>query len=100
MNAERKTPGIAFWTTVILVIVLAYPLSAGPACWTSSRWGDGAVVTEVYRPLTRLLDTVDSDGVTNAFLRYSELFAVAGFGWKGLQIDDMQKTQWRWRHRL
>ncbi len=32
-----KKPGIAFWATVVLVLVLAYPLSFGPACWITSR---------------------------------------------------------------
>jgi hypothetical protein len=31
---DRKKPGVAFWATVALVVVLvAYPLSFGPACW-------------------------------------------------------------------
>ena len=96
----RKKPGIAFWSAIVVAVLLGYVASAGPACWCSSRWGDGAIVTEVYWPLTKLLDAADNDGVTNAFLRYSELFAVEGFGWQGLQIGDTQKTHWRWRHRL
>ena len=31
---DRKKPGVAFWATVGLVVVLVgYPLSFGPACW-------------------------------------------------------------------
>jgi hypothetical protein len=31
---DRKKPGVAFWSTVVVVVVLvAYPLSFGPACW-------------------------------------------------------------------
>jgi hypothetical protein len=31
---SRKNPGVAFWATVVVVVVLvAYPLSFGPACW-------------------------------------------------------------------
>jgi hypothetical protein len=31
---DRKKPGVAFWVTVALVVVLVgYPLSLGPACW-------------------------------------------------------------------
>ena len=34
----RKKPGVALWATVALVVVLvAYPLSFGPACWLASR---------------------------------------------------------------
>jgi hypothetical protein len=33
---SRKKPGVAFWATVALVVVLvAYPLSFVPACWIS-----------------------------------------------------------------
>jgi len=31
MTSPRK-PGVAFWATVIAVVLLAYPLSFGPAC--------------------------------------------------------------------
>jgi hypothetical protein len=34
---DRKKPGVAFWGTVVLVLVMAYPLSFGPACWLYSR---------------------------------------------------------------
>ena len=31
MTTDRKKPGVAFWTTVVVVVVLvAYPLSFGP----------------------------------------------------------------------
>jgi hypothetical protein len=34
MSNDRKKPGVAFWATVALFVVLAaYPLSFGPACW-------------------------------------------------------------------
>ena len=35
---SRKKPGVAFWTTVVLVVVLVvYPLSFGPMCWVRNR---------------------------------------------------------------
>jgi hypothetical protein len=38
MTPDRKKPGIAFWATVALVVVLAgYPLSYGPAIWLANR---------------------------------------------------------------
>ena len=38
MTPSRKNPGVAFWATVVVVVVLvAYPLSFGPACWLASR---------------------------------------------------------------
>jgi hypothetical protein len=33
MTSNRKKPGVAFWGTVVVVVMLAYPLSFGPACW-------------------------------------------------------------------
>jgi hypothetical protein len=34
MTSDRKKPGVAFWATVTVVVVLAaYPLSLGPVCW-------------------------------------------------------------------
>jgi hypothetical protein len=47
MSEERKKPGVAFWATVVLVAVLAYPLSFGPACWLCSRIERGAGVASV-----------------------------------------------------
>ena len=36
---DRKKPGWAFWTTVVVVLVpLLYVLSIGPACWWFARY--------------------------------------------------------------
>src|SRR5262245_32714981 len=37
MSELRKKPGVAFWATVVVVVVLAYPLSFGPVCWWRSE---------------------------------------------------------------
>jgi hypothetical protein len=38
MISDRKKPGVAFWLTVVVaVIVVAYPLSLGPAMWLAVR---------------------------------------------------------------
>jgi hypothetical protein len=38
MTSLQKKPGVAFWATlVVLVVLVAYPLSFGPACWLSDR---------------------------------------------------------------
>src|SRR5262245_8037138 len=35
---QKKKPGIVFWITVVLLVMLAaYPLSFGPACWIACR---------------------------------------------------------------
>src|SRR4029453_18637396 len=50
---DRKKPGVAFWATVVVVVALvAYPLSFGPACWISSRvQPSGNVVSVIYKPV-------------------------------------------------
>jgi hypothetical protein len=38
LTPSRKQPGVAFWATVVVVVALvAYPLSFGPACWWFAR---------------------------------------------------------------
>jgi hypothetical protein len=49
LTADHKNPGVAFWATVVVVVALVpYPLSFGPACWWfakhSTGW-DGCVGT-------------------------------------------------------
>jgi hypothetical protein len=57
---DRKKPGVAFWATVALAVVLAgYPLSFGPACWISSRWsGSDLAFQTTFRPLVWVVDHV------------------------------------------
>ena len=49
---SRKKPGVAFWATVAVVVVLvAYPLSFGPLVWLDSRgllpaWAEG--IMQIY----------------------------------------------------
>jgi hypothetical protein len=61
MNRQQKKPGVAFWATVVVVVVLvAYPLSLGPACWLtaySHHFPDRARAPgfmSIYLPLGRL----------------------------------------------
>jgi hypothetical protein len=38
MSTDCKKPGVAFWATVVMVAVLvAYPLGAGPALWIAHQ---------------------------------------------------------------
>ena|SRR5262245_6400636 len=40
MTPSRKKPGVAFWATVVVVMgLVGYPLSFGPACWIATRTG-------------------------------------------------------------
>jgi hypothetical protein len=54
MSEDRKKPGVAFWATVVLVMLLvAYPLSFGPACWIANRTDlfDDDDLPAIYRPI-------------------------------------------------
>jgi hypothetical protein len=55
MTDDRKKPGWAFWTTVAVVVVLVgYPLSFGPACWIVAWANENAgagFVNGFYRPV-------------------------------------------------
>jgi hypothetical protein len=38
MMTDHMKPGVAFWTSVVVVVGLVLdPLSFGPACWIRSR---------------------------------------------------------------
>jgi hypothetical protein len=57
MSEERKKAGAGFWCIVLLVVALvSYPLSFGPACWwfSDSELDGGVVVniaSNVYWPI-------------------------------------------------
>jgi hypothetical protein len=58
---DRKKPGVAFWATVVAVVVVLvlYPLSWGPALWLqgSGYWPERLIwVDHVYDPLRLLLE--------------------------------------------
>jgi hypothetical protein len=64
---SRKKPGVAFWATVVVVVVLvAYPLSFGPVCWWfSPRIGltrDCVVAPAIYLPIGRVYFSVEHGG--------------------------------------
>ena len=78
MAGSRKKPGVAFWATVVAVVLaVAYPLSFGPACWIldSSNLDDGSVVGVTYRPLFLLAEVNDGGVVANLIFSYSRLLA-------------------------
>src|SRR5262245_3874977 len=75
MIGGRKKPGVAFWTSIILVVLLllAYPLSFGPACWLADR---GIVptkdVTDVFGPIIRFMCSAD---IGRPVLSYGDLWS-------------------------
>jgi len=58
-DEQKKKSTAGFWITVILLVVLvAYPLSFGPACWITSRASlPGEWLVLVYRPMIWALET-------------------------------------------
>jgi len=61
MSTDRKKPGVAFWATVVAVVVVLYVTSTGPAFWIASRADSATDSTEfvnafhvVYAPLVWL----------------------------------------------
>lgn len=73
MSCDRKKPGVAFWATVVVVVVLvAYPLSFGPACWINRGTGSGGkAICTVYYPI--LWAANRSTVIDDAFLWYARL---------------------------
>ena len=59
-TTDRTKPGAAFWAVVMLVAVLvAYPLSFGPACWINCRTGTcGSLISTAFRPIILLVGKV------------------------------------------
>ena len=74
---DRKKPGLAFWATVVVVIALvAYPLSFGPACWMRTRFRDSAVwdATDVfYSPILALWSQTYPDWCGRGISWYANL---------------------------
>jgi hypothetical protein len=86
---DRKKPGAAFWASVMVVVALVlYPLSIGPACWISSRTNVGsAAVSIAYQPLT--WGVSPSRRVYDAFSWYSGIGSAEGWAWTN-------QDGWRW----
>jgi hypothetical protein len=86
----RNKPGVAFWTAVGLVVMLVgYPLSFGPACWISSWTGRGAeFVTAIYGPLVKLRSPAEW-----CLSKFSQLAARRGWAWSA---NESRGKDWHW----
>jgi hypothetical protein len=95
---SRKKPGVAFWATVVVVTLLVYPLSVGPSCWISSRWGrwgNGTVVSKVYEPLANVAFADDDGLLAKIFHWYSMLLADSRYEWVPV-IGPREEEHWLW----
>ena len=73
MHEPRKNPGVAFWATVVVLAVLAYPISFGPACWLATSWAPlRGPVNSVYRPAAWAYFKTPST-VGNVIIRYANV---------------------------
>ena len=52
---DRKKPGVAFWATVVVVCMMLYVASFGPACWVSPYvQPSGDLISAIYCPVLML----------------------------------------------
>jgi hypothetical protein len=80
MSEDRKKPGVAFWATVLVVVMLLYPLSFGPACWITTHAGVGAsVVSTAYQPLLQVTFYGRRSPAAQMLRGYAFLFAAPGW---------------------
>jgi hypothetical protein len=91
---DRKKPGVAFSATVGLVVLLAYPVSFGPACWITSQMSVGAeTVSVMYRPIIRAAS--HNESILTALQRYSRFGSRSNWAWIIVSLPS-RKTEWRW----
>jgi hypothetical protein len=75
---DRKRPGVAFWATVVVVCLLLYPLSYGPAVWmtvNAPQPVQEVIVSALqifYLPLGLVCDR--NETLTEIMNRYSDLW--------------------------
>src|SRR5262245_61802724 len=102
---DRTKPGVAFWATVVVVVVLAYAISFGPACWITSRTSRGAAtVSIIYRPMTHCMneDRAFGFGGINVFMsdgflsKFASLFAADGWNWRLIRSLENPDAHWQW----
>jgi hypothetical protein len=86
MTEPSGKPTVALWIVVVLttvVVLLAYPLSFGPACWTAGyiHTLDGPFCT-IYRPLLMGLQHCPQT-IRNSARWYFELWLPSGVQFTG-----------------
>jgi hypothetical protein len=93
MTASKK-PGVAFWAIVVVVVVLLYVASFGPACWITSRLDRGAdLVPVVYRPLTWAMSPDSETTFNRVSMWYAKIGAPENWVWGAVWDPDVS---WMW----
>jgi hypothetical protein len=98
---ERKRPGVVFWATVVVVCLLAYPLSFGPACWITSRLDRGAdLVPVAYRPFTWAMSPQSDTTIDSVINWYAEVGAAENWAWGSIseagETPGSEHVRWMW----
>jgi hypothetical protein len=72
---DRKKPGVAFWTTVTatVLMLLVYPLSAGPAAWMMTHRLFPIFMIWLYTPLNWVYER-GPEPIRMAFRWYVDLW--------------------------
>jgi hypothetical protein len=83
MTADHKKPGVAFWTTVVVVVMLVvYPLSLGPVCWITCQMERGeGLVAVIYRPILWTVSDNPAQLSRRWVFWYAALFSEPHWGW-------------------
>lgn len=72
-HSNSRPRGIAI-TRWLLIAIIAYALSFGPACWMIDRAGFSfAIITWAYRPLALAADSADRYPVFRVVAWYADL---------------------------
>jgi hypothetical protein len=90
---------MAFWDTVAAgLVLLAYPVSFGPACWISSRAGLGVdMMPAAYRPMAWSMSR--SDRACEVLNWYAQLGASPGWRWMRDPVSQLfgaRDPRWVW----
>ncbi len=102
MTPSRKKPSVAFWATVVVVVALvAYPLSFGPACWIASRRDNkiprSSRIPEFYWPIQTYVPRCPGGRAAVAW--YARLFVPADSQGVLVPFHDRDgKLQRAWYH--
>jgi hypothetical protein len=99
MSDKQKTSGMAFWATVVLVVVLlAYPLSFGPACWMTSRMaGPTRMLPIVYRPILWVMGSCPH--MSQIFCDYARFGTQKELNWNWSNWRSGSSSTWVWEAR-
>jgi hypothetical protein len=100
MSDQRPTAGVwGLCGLVIVGVLVFYPISLGPSCWLSSRFGGGTVVSAVYRPLTWTAIATNSPALRSGIDWYSTVGAADYWIWMKFghnQFGGPDVVEWEW----